>query len=277
LKHLANALVFVSVLAAALPSLVPLVRRAIVFAPMSVEERRAHVMPDFYPSLRTIPRDQPAAILLLGNRALDRGVFVNYYLYPTPARMHQDRVSTDAPPSIVAVASEGPVRRTVVAHPPPPEAPRRFLVPFVASALGHDSYTTEAVIEGEGPVRVTLLPFGVTRTVTPPHVFSDVVQEMLGRRGLGWLRVESAGRVRASFHFVARADARVTPLPLLTGAPPPRQSARGPRLFLLNPADRAVTVRVNGRAETLGPQELREMRGDAENVVEGEVFVWSPP
>ncbi|HEX6098991.1 MAG TPA: hypothetical protein VF432_21940 [Thermoanaerobaculia bacterium] len=81
MKHLANALVFASVLAAALPSLVPLLRRAVVLAPMSVEERRAHVMPDFYPSLRTIPRGRPAAILLLGDNAIDRGVFVNYYLY----------------------------------------------------------------------------------------------------------------------------------------------------------------------------------------------------
>jgi len=276
-RGIANALVLASVLGASLPQLVPLVRRAIAFAPLDLEERRVQVMGDFYRSLRTIPRNQPAAILLLGPNALDRGVFVNYYLYPAPARLHQDRVSTDAPPSIVAVASEGPVRRTVIAHPPPPEAPRAFVVPFVASAIGKDSYTTEAVVEGDAPVTLTLLPFGVTRTVSPPYAVSDVVQELLGRRGIGWLRVESGGRVRASFWFVARADARATALPLLAGDPPPRQTARGPRLFLTNPSERAVVAHVNGRAETLSAHEIRETPGDAENVIEGNVYVWSPP
>jgi hypothetical protein len=124
-----DVLVFVGVLACALPALGPLLRRAVQLAPLDVESRRTAVMGDFYRSLSDVPRDRPAAILLLGDGALDRGVFVNYYLYPAPARMHQDRVSTDAPPSIVAVANSGPVRRTIVAHPPPGEAPRNFIVP----------------------------------------------------------------------------------------------------------------------------------------------------
>jgi len=279
LKHFANAIVFASVVAATLPSLVPLLRRAIGLAPMGIEERRAEVMGDFYTSLRAIPRDRPAAILLLGRDALDRGVFANYYLYPTPARLYFDRLPTDAAASVVVVASDGPVRRTVVAHPPPPEVPRGFVVPFAASVLGHDSYTTEAVIEGDAPVQLTLMPFGVMKTVTPPYVFSDVVQEMLGRRGIGWLQVGAtkAGRVRASFWFVARADARVTPLPVLTGEAPSRQTVLGPRLFLANPYSGLNVVRVNGRVEILDSFEIREVRGDAENVVEGRVFVWSPP
>ena len=203
-------------------------------------------------------------------------MFVNYYLYPTPARMHQDRLPTHAAASVVAVASEGPVRRTVVAHPRPGEAPRSFVVPFAASVLGHDSYTIEAVIEGGAPVTLTLLPFGVTKTITPPYAFSDVVHEMLGRRGIGWLRVESAGRVRASFWLVARADARATALPLLTGEPPSRQIVRGPRLFLVNPYHLPTVAYVNGRAEILATYEIREVRGEAENVIEGEVFAWSP-
>ena len=279
MRRLANALVLASVLVATLPRLVPLVRRAIALAPLSVDDRRAQVMGDFYTSLRAVPRDRPVAILLLGPRALDRGVFVNYYLYPTPARMHQDRVSTDAPPSIVAVASEGPVRRTVVAHPPPPEAPRGFVVPFVASAVGKDSYTTEAILEGDAPLQLTLAPFGVTKTVTPPYVFSDVVQEMTGRRGIGWLTVGAtgAGHVRASFWFVARADARATALPLVTGGPPSRQTVRGARLFLVNPYGVLNFVYVNGRAEILQAGEMREVRGDTENVIEGPVYVWGPP
>jgi hypothetical protein len=256
---------------------VPTLRRAIELAPMDVEERRARMMGDFYTSLCAIPRDRSAAILLLGRDALDRGVFVNYYLYSTPARLYQDRLPTHAAASVVAVGSDGPVRRTVVAHPPPPEAPRRFRGPFAASVFGHDSYAIEAVIEGDTPVTLTLMPFGVKKTVAPPYAFSDVVQEMLGRRGTGWLRVESAGRVRASFWLVARADARATPLPLLTGEPPLRQVVRGARLFLVNPSDRPVTVHVNGHAESLAPHEIRETRGDAENVIEGEAFVWSTP
>lgn len=277
MKRLANVLVFASVLASALPSLVPLLRRAMELAPMDLEERRAHVMGDFYTSLRAIPRDQPAAILCLGRDALDRAVFVNYYLYPTPVRIHHDRMPTHAAASIVAVASDGPVRRTVVAHPRPTEAPDRFIVPFAASVLGHDSYAIESVIEGDAPVTLTLMPFGVTKTVSPPHVFSDVVQEMLGRRGVGWLRVESAGRVRASFWLVARADGRATALPLLTGEPPSRQAVRGVRLFLVNPYDRPTVAYVNGRAEILAEREIRETRGDAENVIDGGVFVWSAP
>lgn len=270
-----DVLVFLLVLASALPALMPLLRRAGQLAPLDVESRRAAVMGDFYRSLRDVPRDRPAAILLLGHGALDQGVFVNYYLYPAAARMHQDRVSTDAPPSILAVANTGPVRRTVVAHPPPGEAPRRFVVPFVASALGKDSYTTEALIEGNAPVTLTLMPFGVIRVIQPPFVFSDVVQEMLGRRETGWLRVEAAGPLRAAFWFVARADAVAVPLPLVTGVPASPQTVRGERLWLLNPDDQPATAHVNGRAETLAAHELRQTGGATVNTVDGDVIAFT--
>lgn len=268
-------LVFLVVLACTLPVLGPLLRRTVKLVPLDVESRRGAVMGDFYRSLRDVPRDQPAAILLLGDGALDRGVFVNYYLYPAATRMHQDRVSTDAPPSIVAVANSGPVRRTVVAHPPPNEAPRSFIVPFVASALGKDSYATEALIEGDGPVTLTLMPFGVSRVVKPPYVFSDVVQEMLGRRETGWLRVESAAPLRAAFWFVARADAVSVALPLVTGVPRSPQTVRGERLWLLNTNDHRVTARVNGRTEIVAAHELRQTRGESVNAVEGDVIAFT--
>ena len=270
-----DALVFLAVLACALPSLGPLFRRTAQLAPLDLESRRAVVMGDFYRSLRAVPRDQPAAIVLLGDGALDRGVFVNYYLYPTAARMHQDRVSTGAPASIVAVASSGPVRRTIVAHPPPGAAPRSFVVPFVASALGKDSYTTEALLEGDGAVTLTLLPFGVRRVVQPPFVFSDVVREMLGRRETGWLRVESVAPLHAAFWFVARADAVAVALPLVTSLPRSPQMVRGERLWLLNPNDHTVVASVNGRMETVAAHELRQARGDSVNRVDGEVIAFT--
>ena len=279
MRHLANAIVFVSVLVSVLPSLVPLLRRAIVLAPLTVEERRARLMGDFYTSLQTIPRDRPVAILLLGRDALDRGVFVNYFLYPTPARVHQDRLPTHAPASVVAVAREGPVRRTVVAHPRPSTLIEgEAFVPFVASVFGADSYATEGVIEGAGDasVTLTLMPFGATKTVTGRHVFSDVVQELLGRRETGWLRIRATKPVRAGFWLVARADAIATPIPLFTHVPPSPQTIRGgERLWLLNTSANAVTPRVNGREESLPPFVLRAVRAEPVNVVEGEAFAFT--
>lgn len=270
-----SVLLFAAVAACSLPGIVPLVRQTIALAPLGVEARRVAVMGDFYASLRTVPRDEPAAILLLGKNALDRGVFVNYYLYPTPARMHQDRLSTDAPRSVVAVAAEGPVRRTVIAHAPPGVAAQTFIVPFVASAIGKDSYTTEAVFEGDARVTLRLMPFGVTRTITAPYVFSDVVQEILGRRGTGWLRVEATKPVRAGFWFVARADAIATPLPLNIGVTTPRTFHGGERLWLLNPHNVPTVATVNGQQQFLPALELRMQPAAPVTRVEGDVIAFT--
>ena len=274
-----SALLFAAVALCSLPGMVRLARQTIALAPLDVEARRVAVMGDFYASLRTVPRDEPAAILLLGKNALDRGVFVNYYLYPTPARMHQDRLSTDAPRSIVAVAAEGPIRRTVIAHPPPREERQIFIVPFVASAIGKDSYTTEAVFEGDARVTLWLQPFGVTKTVTAPYVFSDVVQELLGRRGTGWLQVQATKPVRAGFWFVARADAIATPLPLNidvnTGVTTPRTFHGGERLWLLNPYNGPTVATVNGQPQFLPALELRMQPAAPVTRVEGDVIAFT--
>jgi hypothetical protein len=261
--------------ACSLPGMVRLVRQTIALAPLDIEARRVAVMGDFYASLRTVPRNEPAAILLLGKNALDRGVFVNYYLYPTPARMHQDPLSTDAPRSIVAVAAEGPIRRTVIAHPPPSAESQTFIVPFVASAIGKDSYTTEAVFEGDARVTLTLLPFGVTKTITAPYVFSDVVQELLGRRATGWLRVEATKPVRAGFWFVARADAIATPLPLNLAVTTPRTFQGGERLWLLNPHNVPTAAIVNGQPQLLSAHELRMQPATPVTHVEGDVIAFT--
>ncbi|HEX8407648.1 MAG TPA: hypothetical protein VF883_02205 [Thermoanaerobaculia bacterium] len=271
-----SALLFAAVAACSLPGMVRLVRQTIALAPLDVEARRVAVMGDFYSSLRAVPRNEPAAILLLGKNALDRGVFVNYYLYPTPARMHHDRLSTDAPRSIVAVAAEGPIRRTVIAHPPPAEESQVFIVPFVASAIGKDSYTTEAVFEGDAEVTLRLLPFGVTKTITAPYVFSDVVQEILGRRGTGWLRVEATKPVRAAFWFVARADAVSTPLPLMTHSTPASRTFHGgERLWLLNPSNVPTVAAINGQPQLLPAHELRMQPAAPVTRVEGDVIAFT--
>lgn len=270
-----SVLLFAAVAASSLAGMVRLMRQTIALAPLDFEARRVAVMGDFYASLRTVPRDEPAAILLLGKDALDRGVFVNYYLYPTPARMHQDRLSTAAPRSIVAVAAEGPIRRTVIAHAPPTEESQVFIVPFVASAIGKDSYTTEALFEGDAKVTLRLLPFGVTKTITAPYVFSDVVQEMLGRRGTGWLRVEATKPVRAGFWFVARADALATPLPLNIAVNTPRTFHGGERLWLLNPYNVPTVATVNGQQHVLPVHELRMQPAAPVMRVDGDVIAFT--
>lgn len=272
-----NPILFVSVVVWTIPGLVPLVRRAVGLAGLSVEERRQAVMGDFYSTLRRVPRDGPRAILLLGPNALDRGVFVNYYLYPTPSRLYHGRLPADAPSAIVAVAHEGPVRQTVVDHPRPvARVEGEAFVPFAASLLGADSYATEAIVaaDGRSHVTITLLPSGAAKAFTlapgERRVFSDVVQEVAGRRETGWLRIRASGPVRAGFWLVARADAIATPLPVLSRLPTSsRELTGGERLWVLNPGARSATVRINGREQTLPPFALRMLPAEPVNAVEG--------
>lgn len=267
-----NVSVFLASFLFSLPGVVRLTRHAIELAPLDYEERRKRELTEMYSSLRmhqwTLPAKGDVNVLLLGPNAIDRGVFINYHLYPRASHLYLGAIPADAPrrPLLVTEAY-GPVRRTIVREPRVPgHAYREFIVPIVAAVQGGDGYMTEAVIEVDGmtAVTLTLMPSGATRTyiVKGQLILNDVVHESFGVMTAGWLRVRAEDPIRAGFWFVNRARAVAAPVPVVTHVPSmPQQFADGEKLFVLNPASSPVVARIDGREETIGAFALHVTSG----------------
>lgn len=278
-KHKALA-VFLGAALFSLPGMVRLAQRTIELAPLPYEERRAHQLGDFYRSLRTLEKTLPPGdvnVLLAGPNAIDRGIFVNYYLYPRASHLYLGEMPADAPrlPLLVTEAT-GPVRRTIVKDPRASSgASRELIVPIVTALQGGDGYATEAVVEAERGTRVTLtlMPSGAARTYTlrahEPLILNDVVHGGFGVMTTGWLRVHADEPVRAAFWFVNRGRVVATQVPLVTEMPPlPHVLAGGEKLWVLNPAPTAVTARVNGRDEVIEGGALQTFPAQERNEVD---------
>ena len=69
-----------------------LLRDAFEMVRLPYEERRERVLGGDYAAMRTfaqeLPRDQRIDIVLRHPRDIDRGIFLNYYLFPRPTRIH---------------------------------------------------------------------------------------------------------------------------------------------------------------------------------------------
>jgi hypothetical protein len=280
-KHQSLA-VFLGALLFSLPGAVRLAQRMIELAPLPYEERRAHVLDESYPSLRALEKTLPPGdvnVLLLGPNAIDRGIFINYHLYPRASHLYFGEIPADAPrrPLLVTEA-HGPVRKTIVRDlPVSADAHRELIVPLVAALQGSDGYATEAVFRAERDARVTLtlLPAGLEKTYVvrarEPLVFSDVVYECFGRMTTGWLRVRAEEPVRAGFWFVNRGRVVASPIPIITTIPPlPHRIAGGEKLFVLNPGAAAVAARVNGHAEVIDAGALRLFSAQEVNEVDAD-------
>ena len=101
------------------------------------------------------------------------------------------------------------------------EAPRgTFIVPFVASLEGgvSDHYVIEAEFESDAPITMTLMPFGITRTVPARSSFRDLVYEVFRRTDAGWLRVHCDRPLRAAVSLVNLGRREAVRIPLVTSA-----------------------------------------------------------
>ena len=266
-----------------LPGAIRLARRVIELAPLPYEQRRARELGEFYTSLRAIEKTLPPGdvnVTLIGPNAIDRAIFINYYLYPRVSHLY---ASTPGRP-LLATEATGPVRRTIVKEPrASPDAHREFIVPIVTALEAGDGYATEAVIEAERETRVTftLMPSGATKTVAVRGrlVFNDLVHEAFGVMTTGWLRVRADEPVRAAFWFVNRGRAVAAEVPLLSEPiaelPAPQPIAGGEKLWVLNPGAAAVTVRINGREEIIEGGALRQFGAQPRNDVQGPVIAFT--
>lgn len=271
--------VFLGAALFSLPGAVRLVHRAIELAPLPYEQRRERELGEFYPSLRTHERTLPPGdvnVLLVGENAIDRGIFINYYLYPRASHLFFGEMPADTPrrPLLVTEAT-GAVRKTIVREPRATSAAQReMLVPIVTALQGSDGYATEAVFvsDREARVSLTLMPSGATKTfdlrARLPLVFNDLVFESFGVTATGWLRVQATSPVRAGFWFVNRGKAVAAPVPLATPSPGMHRVAGGEKLWVLNPSAGAITARVNGANETIEANALRVFGAQAMNEVE---------
>jgi hypothetical protein len=85
-----------------------LVRDSLAQFRLPYEERRAFVLGGDYVTMRRlaqqVPRDARVAIVLRRPSDIDRGIFLNYYLYPRTTRI----VTGQAPPGYIAILVDGP-------------------------------------------------------------------------------------------------------------------------------------------------------------------------
>ena len=291
-RRLAYVAVFVSLAWTTVPQLARLSREALRLWPLSPVERRTAIFGDFYDSVRRVragvPDREPLALVL--ERAVDVGpaLFLNYYLYPQPAKLYFGldayRLDWKGPRRIVRIdvsrspearlMTYGAVRaeaigttRVVTSYQLPAEARRSFVVPLVSSGDGPppDSYTTEAAMENPASeaarVAITMYPAGRTVHLTleagEHRRWNDLVYQLYGSMDAGWLQVDSDQPLRARFWFVNRAAKDADALELAEFF----RSARidvpvGGKLWVLNPHDRELSVRLNEGQHTLPPRAL---------------------
>jgi hypothetical protein len=270
-----NVSVFLAAFLFSLPGAVTLVHRIIELAPLPYEELRNRVIGEWYASLRAHEKTLPpgdVSVLLVGPQAIDRGIFVNYHLYPRASHLYFGKIPAAEPRRpLLVVERHGLVRRTIGRLQLSREAHREFLVPIVTAFHGADGYASEGLIASSRETRVTLtlMPSGAVRTyvVRPgqPLLFGDVVHDAFGVMATGWLRVRAEHPVRAAFSFLNRGHAIAAPVPIVTQLPPlPHRFANGEKLWVLNPGMVPVTV----RNEVIEPGALRMFDGGTSLEVE---------
>jgi hypothetical protein len=289
-RRLAFVAVFVSLAWTTAPGLIEGSRRAFELRGRSPDERRAAVIGPFYTSVRDILQksgpNEPLAVVTDSGPDLDAALFFAFYAYPRLVRIYGTldsyRMDPKRPKTTVRIdlsrTAEArllpyeEIRAEWIASKPIVYAPsagsddlRELVLPLVTSGEGPapDVYTTEAAMENAGPV-----PARVTFTIHPSErsaaielkpgqrrTWTDFVWETFGTMEVGWLEMKSDQPVRARFWFVnrGRRDADVMQ--------PARWFRRavfnvpaGGRLWVVNPHDRELPVRLNEGRHKLPPR-----------------------
>lgn len=95
MRRLALAVLFACAIGFSGRDYVQLVRDSLTLLPLRYEERRERVLGGDYVVMRRlaseIPRDATVTIVLQHPRDIDRGIFLNYYLYPRPTHFNEPR------------------------------------------------------------------------------------------------------------------------------------------------------------------------------------------
>jgi len=302
-------ILFAAALWTSLPRMTRLALDAAKFARLAPEERMERVFGSYYTSILRIRSqlraDEPVGLSArLVERDINGVVFANYYLYPHPTRYYgsldeyRSTVISDPsqPKRIVRMdLSRTPearlmtyldIRReemseTRVVRDPKPGAGafRECIVPIVLAIDGQpgNAWVTEGVIvsEVDAAVTMTFFPGGESKTIAlrarQPLFLGDVVYAVASRLDVGWLRLTATAPVRAGFWYVNRGLAHAVSLPLVEAMPPlPQRVAGGERLWVLNPADRAVEVVVNGERHAIDAHALAVLASAEHNEVAGE-------
>lgn len=291
LRAFALAVVVLSLAWTTVPRLTELTRQAAGLAGLSAEERRERLFGPFHASAKrideVIPKDEPLALVLGQPSDSGAALFFNYYVFPRLTRLYFGlepyRLDPKGPRRIVridgrrsavgrlmpydAVRAEEIGRDQVVREFVFGEPARNFVVPIVSSGDGPapDTYTTEGVLlnAGDANAHVTLRinPSGrEARIELQPgerRVWNDVVYQLFGALDVGWMQIHSDQPVLASFYFVSRPSRDADRLQFARFFEQARIDVpAGGRLWVLNPHDRELPVRLNGGEHQLPPRSL---------------------
>lgn len=272
------------------PDLTRQTRRAVELRPLSADERRARVIGPLYSSVRKIVDStrEPLAIVTTTRADLDAALFFAYYAFPRVVRIYGSidtyRMDPKKPGTTVHIdLARSPEARIVpyeqiraavigsnhIVYAPSAadDTSTSFIVPIVSSGDGPapDLYTTEAAIANDGaaPARldVTIHPSGRRATIElgprERRTWTDFVWQTFRSMEVGWLEVRSDHPVRARFWFVnrGRRDADVLRPATWFRSASLNVPVRG-RLWVLNPHDRPLRVRLNEGEHTLPPRAL---------------------
>ncbi|HKR65561.1 MAG TPA: hypothetical protein VJZ00_17660 [Thermoanaerobaculia bacterium] len=235
------------------------------------------------------------------SRDAGAAVFANYYLYPHPTRFYRSlddyrRTVIDNPSqpkkfvrldlgrthdarlmTYLEIRAEEVAESPVVRNPKPSaDAHRELVVPMALALDGQpgNAYLTEGVLESDADAQVTLtfFPSGESKTFAlrahEPLILRDVVYTITSRLDAGWLHMTSSTPARAAFWFVNRRLKHAVPLQLFEQMPSsPQHVTGGEKLFVLNPADHAIEVDVNGEARSIAAHALATLASAPQNTI----------
>jgi len=301
-------ILFAAALWTSLPRMTRLALDAAKFAPLSPEQRLERVFGAYYTSILRIRsqlrEEEPVGLSARDMERDNNGVvFANYYLYPRPTRYYESLdvwrstvlIDPSQPKKLVRmdlsrtpearlmtyldVRAEEVAETRVVRDPKPGAAAlREFVVPIVLAIDGQpgNSWLTQGVVvsEMDAAATLTFYPSGEAKTfmlrARQPLMLDDAVYAIASRLDIGWLRLTATAPVRAAFWYVNRGLAHAVPLPLFDRIPPlPQRVAGGERLWVLNPADHAVDIVVNGERHVIDAHALASLASAEHNEVAG--------
>jgi hypothetical protein len=291
LRVSAFAVLFLSLAWTTVPRLTEVMREAAGLSGLSREERRERKFSPFYASVKrideVIPKNEPLALVL--SHASDSGaaLFFNYYTFPRRTKFYVGleayRTDSSGPRRIVridgnqsaearlmpydAVRAEEIGRDHVVRDFAMQEPALHFVVPIVSSGDGPppDTYTTEGVLQNAGDatahVAIRINPSGREAQIElqpgERRLWNDVVYQLFEALDVGWMEIHSDQPLLASFYFVSRPSRDADPLRFARFFTQARIDVpTGGRLWVLNPHDRELPVRLNEGEHRLPPRSL---------------------
>jgi hypothetical protein len=304
LTRIAAGLLFVSLAASTLPRLVAIVNNARLLMLLTYEARREHQLGSWYASVKKLreelPKKEPVA-LVAAPHDTDAAVFASYYLYPIRTQLYTGRNGYRNATNVSGARAEQTTYNTlrdhdlragrrVVTVPQLSELSVRFILPIAASQDGPtpETFVIEATIVNPSPQRsfvdAHFLPKGDVRRFTIESgatvSYYDLVYQLFGVTGTGWMSINSTAPVRAAFYFVNRGRGDATLLPMnmptmLKAKIPEGPLYRDSKLFILNPDWRLSVVTVGDETFPMMPGDLISRPVQSVPMVRGDVIAFA--